>query len=144
MSRGAEISKEVFDKVKKLAETNLFTNKQIADMNGLSQSTVYRIKASKTLDEMRAVSRATFTLQTDKNGREMSPVERRAAAKKAYEEAQREIENEKNDVDKFDNPGLKMDIITEKLDVIIELLKQVRIAQTEPKGIPMPGPKAPY
>ena len=144
MSRGTNVSEEVFDRVKQLAETNLFTIKQIADMNGLSQATIYRIKSSKTLDEMRAVSRATFILQTDKNGRTLSPVESRAAAKKAYEEAQREIENEKSDVDKFDNPGLKMDIITEKLDVIIELLKQVRIAQTEPKGIPMPGPKAPY
>ena len=141
MSRGVSVTQEIYDKVKQLVNTNLFTNQQIADMTGLSTATVFRVKASSSLSDMNAMQRAINDLSrkrvADRNRREQE-------AKEAYERAQEEVKQEESDADKFDNPKLKMDIMIEKLNTIIELLKQIRIAQTEPKGIPMPGPKAPF
>lgn len=135
------VTPEVFAQVKQLLNTGLFKQKQISQMTGVSETSISTIKRAEDVEEMRAIQKAALELS---NKRIVDRRDREQEAKKAFKKAQEEVKQEKSDVDKFDNPELKMDIMIEKLDNIIELLKQVRIAQSEPKGIPMPGPKAPY
>ena len=132
MGAPTKITEEVFEQTKKLLSTKLFDRKQIGEMVGISKASVDQINTFHNLTELRAAQKAAWELTQQ---RKKEKEERERAAANAYnralaEEADIAPQQKPNDYDKFDNPELKMEIIIEKLDAIINLLKEVRIAQT--------------
>lgn len=132
MGAPTKITEEVFEQTKKLLSTKLFDRKQIGEMVGISRASVDQINTFHSLTELRAAQKAAWEL-TQQRKKEKEERERAAAnaySKALAEEAEAVIQKKPNDYDKFDSPELKMEIIIEKLDIIVNLLKEVRIAQT--------------
>lgn len=139
MGAPTKITEEVFEQTKKLLSTNLFDRKQIGEMVGISKASVDQINTYHNLTELRAAQKAAWELSQQRK-KEKEERERAAAEafKKALDEEQGKKETPKSPMtpaDPFDNPNFKMDVIIEKLDTLINLLKEVRIAQTA-KPIP--------
>lgn len=136
MGAPLKITPEVFEQVKKILSTNLFEKKQVADMFNISKASVDQIKMYHSLEELRAAQKAAWELaqqrRKEKEAREKAAAE---AFQKALAEEQGKKVSETSatpvpPVDGFDSPNIKMDIIIEKLNTLIDLLKEVRIAQT--------------
>lgn len=136
MGATLKITEEVFDQTKKLLSTNLFDRKQIGEMVGISKASVDQINIYASLAELRAAQKAAWELaqqrRKEKEERERAAAE---AFQKALSEETTQPEDENSIIKSLDGPELKMDIIIEKLDTLIGLLKEVRIAQTaQPKS----------
>ena len=141
MGRPIVITEEVFDKTKKLLQTGLFDRKQIAEMMNINKNTISNIARFQSVEEMRAANRAAIAL-SEQRRREKQQREAEAAA--AFKKALEEPENEELELEQpkrvpigdcpntipDDSIELKADVIIEKLDTLIELLKEVRVAQT--------------
>lgn len=136
MGAPSKITPEVFEQVKKILSTNLFERKQVADMFNISKASVDQINTYHSLEELRAAQKAAWELAQQ---RRKEKEDRERAAAEAFQKALDEEQGKKvpetpaspaSPVDAFDNPNFKMDIIIEKLDTLINLLKEVRIAQT--------------
>lgn len=109
--KGKPLSQEDWDKVRLLDSKRVFTKQQLANITGLSKATISNIRQFATFEEYQAVRLASMKLSSQRRA------EREQEAKKAFEDAQKELRGEDN----FDT-GVKLDIIIEKLDTIIKLL----------------------
>ena len=138
MSRTPIVDEDVFDKARKLLDTGLFSRKQIAEMMNINKATINNIALYRTLEEMRAAQRAAAKLSAQ---RREEKERREREAKEAYLEALKNPDEEPEEPKRVpigdcpntipeDDIGLKADIIIEKLDTLIDLLKEVRVAQT--------------
>ena len=138
MSKPIVITEEVFEKARKLLDTKLFSRKQIAEMMNINKASINSIALYRTLEEMRAAQRAAAKLTAQ---RREEKAQREREAKEAYLEALRHPDEEPEEPKRVpigdcpntvpdDSIELKADIIIEKLDTLIELLKEVRVAQT--------------
>jgi hypothetical protein len=136
------VTDELFAQVKRTLGTGAFNKAEIARMFNISSTQVTYIERSSNLQEMKAIQRATLELSRKRRQeREAKETE----AKEAYEKATKEVEEEEvhpapiqigsihNPLDDVEESmSLRADIIIEKLDKLIELLKEVRIAQSSP------------
>lgn len=138
MSKPIVITEEVFEKARKLLDTKLFSRKQIAEMMNINKASINSIALYRTLEEMRAAQRAAAKLTAQ---RREEKAQREREAKEAYLEALKHPDEEPEEPKRIpigncpntipdDSIELKADIIIEKLDTLIELLKEVRVAQT--------------
>lgn len=138
MSKPIVITEEVFEKARKLLDTKLFSRKQIAEMMNINKASINNIALYRTLEEMRAAQRAAAKLTAQ---RREEKAQREREAKEAYLEALKHPDEEPEEPKRVpigdcpntvpeDSIELKADIIIEKLDTLIELLKEVRVAQT--------------
>lgn len=138
MSKPIVITEEVFEKARKLLDTKLFSRKQIAEMMNINKASINSIALYRTLEEMRAAQRAAAKLTAQ---RREEKAQREREAKEAYLEALNHPDEEPEEPKRIpigncpntipdDSIELKADIIIEKLDTLIELLKEVRVAQT--------------
>ena len=138
MSKPIVITEEVFEKARKLLDTKLFSRKQIAEMMNINKASINNIALYRTLEEMRAAQRAAAKLTAQ---RREEKEQREREAKEAYLEALRHPDEEPEEPKRVpigdcpntvpeDSIELKADVIIEKLDTLIELLKEVRVAQT--------------
>lgn len=132
------VTEEVFNKAKHLLNTGLFSRKQISEMLNLNKSNVSLIALHGSLEEMRAAQRAATKLTAQ---RRKEKAQREREAKEAYLEELNRPDKEPEEPKRVpigdcpntvpeDSIELKADIIIEKLDTLIDLLKEVRIAQT--------------
>ena len=135
------VTEEVFNKAKHLLNTGLFSRKQISEMLNLNKSNVSLIALHGSLEEMRAAQRAAAKLVAQRR-KEKAQCEKEA--KEAYSEALKHSDEEPEEPEEpkripigdcpntvpEDSIELKADIIIEKLDTLIDLLKEVRVAQT--------------
>ena len=108
--RGKPLTQEDWDKVHLLDSKRVFTTQQLANITGLSVTTINNIKQYASFEEYQIVRLGAMKLSAKRKA------EREKEAKEAYESAQRELSGE----DAFD-AGVKLDIIIEKLDTIIKL-----------------------
>lgn len=138
MSKPIVVTEEVFEKARKLLDTGLFSRKQIAEMMNINKASINNIALYRTLEEMRAAQRAAAKLTAQ---RREEKAQREREAKEAYLEALKHPDEEPEEPKRVpigdcpntmpeDSIELKADIIIEKLDTLIDLLKEVRIAQT--------------
>lgn len=132
MSKGKPITQEVFDQIKKLTQSGVFAHKEVAAMTGRPVETVKKISRFETLEEMRAVQNAALKLS---HQRRQERAKKEQEAKQALEEELTKEEKKPiGDCFKAPEPdediNLRLDILAEKLDTVIEVLKQIRIAQT--------------
>lgn len=138
MSKPIVVTEEVFEKARKLLDTKLFSRKQIAEMMNINKASINNIALYRTLEEMRAAQRAAAKLTAQ---RREEKEQREREAKEAYLEALRHPDEEPEEPKRVpigdcpntvpdDSIELKADVIIEKLDTLIELLKEVRVAQT--------------
>lgn len=137
MGTRIKITPDVFEQVKKLLSTGLFDRKQIGEMTGISKASIDQIATFATLDEMRAAQKAAWELAQQ---RRKEKEEREKAAASAFNKAMAE-EEEVHRVpigdgvntlkDKDENPSVQMDIIIEKMDTLISLLKEIHISQVK-------------
>lgn len=138
MSKPIVVTEEVFEKARKLLDTGLFSRKQIAEMMNINKASINNIALYRTLEEMRAAQRAAAKLTAQ---RREEKAQREREAKEAYLEALKQPDEEPEEPKRVpigdcpntmpeDSIELKADIVIEKLDTIIDLLKEVRIAQT--------------
>ena len=133
MGAPSKITPEVFEQVKKILSTNLFERKQVADMFNISKASVDQINTYHSLKELRVAQKAAWELTQQ---RRKEKEDREKAAAEAFQKALDEEQGKETPkspttpADPFDNPNFKMDVIIEKLDTLINLLKEVRIAQT--------------
>lgn len=132
------VTEEVFNKAKHLLNTGLFSRKQISEMLDLNKSSLSHIAMYGSLEEMRAAQRAAAKLAAQ---RRKEKAQREEEAKKAFLEALNAPDEEPEEPKRApigdcpntvpeDSIELKADIIIEKLNTLIDLLKEVRIAQT--------------
>lgn len=138
MSKSIVVTEEIFEKARKLLDTKLFSRKQIAEMMNINKASINNIALYRTLEEMRAAQRAAAKLATQ---RREEKEQREREAKEAYLEALKHPDEEPEEPKRVsigdcpstvpdDSIELKADVIIEKLDTLIELLKEVRVAQT--------------
>lgn len=138
MSKPIVVTEEIFEKARKLLDTKLFSRKQIAEMMNINKASINNIALYRTLEEMRAAQRAAAKLATQ---RREEKEQREREAKEAYLEALKHPDEEPEEPKRVpigdcpntvpdDSIELKADVIIEKLDTLIELLKEVRVAQT--------------
>lgn len=132
MSRGKAITQEAFDQIKKLTRSGVFTHNDIAAMTGRPVETVKKISRFESLEEMKAVQNAALKLSAQ---RRKEKAQKEQEAKQALEEELAKEEKKPiGDCYKAPEPdedvNLRLDILAEKMDTIIEVLKQIRIAQT--------------
>lgn len=123
-----KVDQEVFNQAKRLINTKLFSYKQIGEMLNVSSSSISQISRYGSLEEMRAGMRASLELSMK---RKLDRSNKEQEAKALYEKALEEEKAKSNpalDMDHNDSPEVKLDIISEKLDTIIGLLKEVVIA----------------
>lgn len=145
MSKEIVVTEEVFSKAKHLLNTGLFSRKQISEMLNLNKSNISLIALYGSLEEMRAAQRASVALSNQRRKeREEEKAKREREAKEAYIKALNNPEDEPEEPEQSkrvpigdcpntmpeDSIELKADIIIEKLDTLIDLLKEVRVAQT--------------
>lgn len=143
MSRPPVVDEEVFSKARKLLDTGLFSRKQIAEMMNINKATINTIALYRTLEEMRAAQRAAAKLAAQ---RREEKERKEQEAKEAYYDALKNPDGEPEEPKRIpigdcpntvpdDDMNLKADIIIEKLDTLIELLKEVRVAQTSTRPV---------
>lgn len=136
------VTDEMFAQVKRTLGTEAFNKTEIARMFNISTTQVSYIERSSSLQEMKAMQRATLELSRKRRQeREAKETEAKGVYEKAVKEVEEEeahpasiaigtIHNPLDDVE--ESMTLRADIIIEKLDKLIEILKEVRIAQSSP------------
>lgn len=132
MSRGRRITPELWASVKRLCDMGTFTRKEIAKMSGISVSAVGRVKGFNSFEEAVAASRAALKLsEARRKEKEDEKSHRESEAKEAYLGELKRIQcgDAPTPVFPEDDIEMKVDILTEKVDKILELLKDIYVAQ---------------